>query len=329
MPSHPSPPAPQRPRTPARPDAESPARRPRDRRSWLVRFVDDNGWRAYAVPVLVVATVVWIGNVASGSTSHASRTPAAATRTHPITRTVPPSTPPPASAPRSVPPSGPVAASADRDQPTALPTGHSQRELQALPAGASYPLRGDGTFALVPGSTPVSGTGPLHRYRVSVERGLSIDAAGFAAAVAKTLGDRRGWVHGGAMSFQRVSTSPADFTITLTSSLTERSMCGYTLKVETSCFNGGRETVYVNVSRWIRGAVAFGGDIPLYRYYVVNHEVGHALGHHHMTCPKTGSPAPLMMEQTLGTTTGGRTCRPNAWPYVNGVFVTGPPAAGY
>jgi hypothetical protein len=47
---------------------------------------------------------------------------------------------------------------------------------------------------------------------------------------------------------------------------------------------------------------------------LVNHEVGHTLGQRHRNCPTDGNPAPVMMQQSKGTTTAGRTCRPNPWP---------------
>jgi Protein of unknown function (DUF3152) len=49
--------------------------------------------------------------------------------------------------------------------------------------------------------------------------------------------------------------------------------------------------------------------LPTYRQYVVNHEVGHRLGH--MLCPGTRQPAPVMQQQTLGM----HGCTVNPWPY--------------
>lgn len=60
-------------------------------------------------------------------------------------------------------------------------------------------------------------------------------------------------------------------------------------------------------------ASGYGDNVWAYRAYVVNHEVGHALGLPHETCgPKSkGGPAPIMVQQSLGT----GACAPNPWPF--------------
>jgi hypothetical protein len=67
----------------------------------------------------------------------------------------------------------------------------------------------------------------------------------------------------------------------------------------------------VNAMRWQRGADAYAGRLADYRDYVVNHEVGHALGRGHVGCPGRGQPAPVMMQQTKGV----GACLPSAWPF--------------
>jgi hypothetical protein len=312
------------------------------RRRGLARFVDAFGWRAYAIPVLSVATVLCVGNIASGSpgTGHggvpsqagqqrltsATQTPSPRPGNTPSSHPTPSPGPTPTKSPTAK-PSPTATASPNADTPKTAPTG-SPTSAAALPAGAAYVERGDGRFHVVAGQSAVHGTGPLRRYNVEVENGVDADAAGFARRVDSTLDDPRSWIHGGDVSLQRVDSGKVDFHVTLTSSMTVRSVCGYTIHVETSCFNGAEGRAFINDSRWMRGAVGYSHDLTAYRSYVVNHEVGHALGHHHMKCAKAGTPAPTMMEQTLGLSTPGvGACAPNPWPYLDGHLVTGPPTA--
>jgi Protein of unknown function (DUF3152) len=186
----------------------------------------------------------------------------------------------------------------------------------ALPAGPAYTAKGNGRFTVVPGTSKVYGTGPLHRFTVELEGGVKDDGPAFAAAVERTLSDSRSWGNGGRASFQRVDGGEVDFRVSLTASLTVRGLCGYDLPYETSCYNGEQARVVINDARWTRGAVAYSGKLAAYRLYVINHEVGHALGNNHVQCPKKGALAPIMMQQTLGISTPGvGACRPNPWPY--------------
>src|SRR5690349_16005744 len=186
----------------------------------------------------------------------------------------------------------------------------------ALPAGGPFAQRGGERYDVVPGTSKVFGSGPLHRFTVELEAGVTDDGAAFAAAVEKTLSDPHSWGRGGRASFQRIDTGVPDFRVTLTSSLTVRKLCGYDLPYETSCYNGDLARVVINDARWVRGAVAYQGDLARYRVYVINHEVGHALGHAHLQCPRNGALAPVMMQQTLGVTTPGvGSCKPNPYPF--------------
>jgi hypothetical protein len=272
----------------------------------LRRFVRAWGWRAYALPVLTALTVLCGVDVANGSTGGlplvgtGSTTPAPQAATAP--RTAEPSLPAPT-------PTGIYVDDGGTGTARPLPA-------TALPPGGPYTQRGGERYDTVPGTSKVYGSGPLHRFTVELEAGVTDDGAAFAAAVERTLADPRSWGHGGAASFQRIDSGVPDFRVTLTSSLTVRKLCGYDLPYETSCYNGDLARVVINDARWVRGAVAYKGNLALYRLYVINHEVGHALGHEHVQCPRNGAQAPVMMQQTLGVATPGvGTCRPNPYPF--------------
>jgi hypothetical protein len=274
------------------------------RRGRLARFVETYGWRAYAIPVLVVATALCALDLLTPPAGQQPGKPAVASGS-------------PLAAPRDT----QVYAEVPEDNPTGIPAG---TPADALPPGGPFASRGTGAFTVVRGTSAVSGSGPLQQYTVEIEGGVKADAAAFAAEVERILADPRGWGTGGRMSFQRVDDpNLAAFRVSLTSTMTVRQLCGYTLRSETSCYNGGFNRAVINDARWVRGAVAFGGDRPLYHQYVITHEVGHSFGHHHELCGRSGGPAPVMMQQTLST--GG--CTPNPWPFPDGSHqVTGPPA---
>ncbi len=278
----------------------------------LRRFVRAYGWRAYAVPLLTVLTVLCGVDVANGA---AAGLPLSLGGTDATAPASPPAAAPPAAT------TGPPT-TAPRPTPTRIYVddagGGSARPLPptALPPGGPYTKTGGGRFDVVPGSSKVVGSGPLRRYAVELEAGVVADGPAFAAEVERILGNPRGWTSGGRLSLQRVDGGPVDFRVSLTASLTVRRLCGYTLPFETSCYNGELGRAVINDARWVRGAVAYAANVAAYRIYVINHEVGHALGRDHQPCPKKGALAPVMMQQTLGLETAGvGSCRPNALPY--------------
>jgi hypothetical protein len=183
------------------------------------------------------------------------------------------------------------------------------------PGPQPYVEQGAGTVSVVDGTSQVYGSGPLHRFVVEVEDGIEVDGVEFATAVEHTLADPRSWGHGGQMSFQRVGAAEAAagdyaFKVTLVSPGHMETYCpGVGTGGYTSCRYG--ERAVINLARWATAVPDYQGDIATYRLYVVNHEVGHALGHGHEQCPGPGAVAPVMQQQTLGL----EGCVKNAWPY--------------
>ena len=160
------------------------------------------------------------------------------------------------------------------------------------------------------------------RYKVVVEDGLTQSAADVAEQVEGILADPRGWTADGESAFRA---SPA---VRPTSSYDSprrepwtRSAARYGLNTggEVNCSVG--KDVVVNLRRWLLATPVYADDVDAYRALIINHEVGHFLGHGHVTCPGAGKPAPAMMQQIKGM----HGCTPNVWPYdAKGRLVTGP-----
>lgn len=279
----------------APPSHRPPSGRGRSRKWWLA---------AFALIVLVAGAFV---------VGHRLEQDNAASPSAPVFVT--PSAPPPSTA--AVPP-----AVSPPPKPTKTP--------MLLQAPGAVPTHGSGRFTYATTRGPVvGGKGRLHRFRVAVEKGSNEDVTAFARQVAATLGDPRSWTAGGQVRLQLVSGSdPADFTVLLATRETAGQMClrgGTNITVSgrpyTSCRTTGR--AIINLDRWRLSAAPYvRAKVPLatYRQYVINHEVGHELGHHHQGCPKAGGPAPVMVQQTLTL----RGCRAYAWPRLGGKALTGP-----
>ena len=184
----------------------------------------------------------------------------------------------------------------------------------------SVPYSGSGEFDTAGGEGPIVGTGgELYRYRVQVERGIGQDVDEFADYVEKTLGDERSWIAGGNVRFQRVSSGSYEFTIYLATPTTTDQLCA---PLDTNGFTSCRQgdNVVINLARWVLAVPHWDSDLETYRQYVINHEVGHRLGHQHEKCPGQGQPAPVMQQQTLQLAG----CKGNAWPYIDGRLHRGP-----
>lgn len=161
---------------------------------------------------------------------------------------------------------------------------------------------------------PAPGGGRVVRYTVELEGGLDIRAEDFARTVGTVLTDPRGWQDTDGVRFVDVSPADAakgaavDLRITLASPDTTDRLCApLETRGQVSCHNSGR--VVLNLRRWVLGAEAYGSDVAQYRVYLVNHEVGHGIGHAHAYCGGPGKVAPVMMQQTYGL----KGC--TAWPW--------------
>lgn len=200
----------------------------------------------------------------------------------------------------------------------AAPATYEQKMAVPLPLDPG--LTAKGSFEAVGGFDRAPGKGQKFSYRVDVEKGLGLDKALFADAVQKTLNDDRSWAHNGAMTFERISTGRPDFVITLASPGTTGVWCaksGLDTTVDNvSCDSAATDRVMINAFRWAQGAETFGKDKMFeYRQMLINHEVGHRLGHDHVSCETPGALAPIMQQQTKTLDLKGIKCKPNPWVF--------------
>lgn len=270
------------------------------------------GVGAYAVPRLVTAD--------DGSiTAFPAVAGAAPSSALPVTGSSPssrPSSPPSAAGPRQQPTQKATSQKATSRQKSS----QKKKSVATLAKGTGTPdtpfsASGPRTYKLASEREPsASRSGRLYRFDVRVEKGLDIDADAAARAIAKTLNDKRSWRGTGRWRFQLVAAGDtADLHAYIATPGTTDRLCAPLLtQSEVSCHAGNR--VVLNARRWLTGAPAYGSDVAGYREYLVNHEFGHALGFGHLTCPRSGAPSPVMLQQTKGL--GG--CRKNPWPMTSG-----------
>ncbi|MFC8083153.1 DUF3152 domain-containing protein [Streptomyces sp. NPDC057340] len=201
--------------------------------------------------------------------------------------------------------------------------GSDEKGREEKPDPDSIPSSGPGTFATASGGGDlVGGRVRTLTYVVQVEDGIGIPAQDVAAEVERILADERGWTADGKVGFRRVSGGASDFRVRLATAGTVDDICGqYGLDTggEVNC-NVGQD-VMVNLKRWLLATQYYADDVTSYRALIINHEVGHFLGHGHEGCPGAGRPAPVMMQQIKGL----HGCRTNVWPYdAEGRAITGP-----
>lgn len=171
---------------------------------------------------------------------------------------------------------------------------------------------GAGTLRILPGEAeaPDPDADRVIDVRIEVEDGLPVDEVAFGAFVMGTLNDERSWSASEAVSFARTD-GDAQFRVVLASPDLVDEMCAPLRTVgEYSC--GRNDHAALNALRWVQGADAYldaGGELPDYRRYLVNHEVGHLLGYPHERCPEPGEPAPIMVQQSIDLDG----CAPSAW----------------
>lgn len=215
----------------------------------------------------------------------------------------------------------PASRGADRNEPQGEgnPTGEPSASVtitgpvvsgRSQPEKVEPPQSADGSYTVVGGNAAGAGDGDnVIGYMVEVEDGLPFDPEEFADEVHRILNDPRGWGESHDAVFERVDSGDVRFRVSLSSPDLTDDQCAPLLTLgRVSCWNGARAVI--NALRWGVGSETFGDDLLAYREYLINHEVGHALGYGHVNCGAPGLPAPVMVQQTKSL----EGCTPNPWP---------------
>lgn len=152
-----------------------------------------------------------------------------------------------------------------------------------------------------------------YTYDISVDEGLGMDTKKLAEGISAVLNDKRSWASDGYSAHQM--TSGAQYHIFILSPAETDNRCspgisqGYY-----SCTIGN--SVFINSDRWFNGDESFiarGGTINEYRIYLLNRQMGLALGMEEAECKAVGELSPAMEAQTKSDSP----CKANGWPYPN------------
>ncbi len=169
--------------------------------------------------------------------------------------------------------------------------------LAPLPVAAPAPEAQPSKFAAPPREAQ-----RVIRYAVA---GRGVSERRFRQDAAAVLGHPRGWGLGGRVQFRQVRRN-AHFRLYLAAPDHLPALGCWDTNY--SCRAGDR--VVINAERWKHGVPSWGRSLRDYRTMVINHEVGHWLGFGHRGCVAAGRRAPVMMQQSKGTSA----CFENPWP---------------
>jgi len=187
---------------------------------------------------------------------------------------------------------------------------------------ALVPASAGARFRTVPGDSERVGSGETYRFKVEVERSIGIHRRAFAEQVERILFDRMSWTRSGEVAFKRVDRGGNTRVMLARPRTVDRLCRPLDTRGKYSCNVG--EKVLLNLRRWRRGVPHWSSSRANYRRMLVNHEMGHRIGHGHRNCPGRGRKAPVMQQQTISL----QGCEPNWWPLRRELRATAGASAG-
>lgn len=146
-------------------------------------------------------------------------------------------------------------------------------------------------------------------YDVQTRGNITASLSEFKTQANQTLNDARGWSQL-SINFREVS-SGGQFTLVLSEASQVPTFAPGACSSAYSCRVG--RFVIINQDRWLGATSSWNnasGSLRDYRHMVINHEVGHWLGHGHYSCGGAGQLAPVMQQQSMDL----QGCKFNPWP---------------
>lgn len=192
--------------------------------------------------------------------------------------------------------------------PTSTATTAATSTKPTQRASSNWPkVSASGKFKTASKKVSAAGSaGSLRRFAVQVESSAKVSANKAGSQIAEVLNDPRSWAGSGNVRFALVDDpAKASFTVVIAAPATLKQRCKPT---GGTCLGDG--DVLIDASRWL-GLPADYASSSQWQTYLINHGVGQLLGEPKQDCPKSGRPAPVMLNQE--SELGG--CTANPWPF--------------
>ena len=151
-------------------------------------------------------------------------------------------------------------------------------------------------------------------YTVSSKGTLYTNLNEFKLLANQTLNDTRGWAR---MNVKFVEVASGGMFNLILSEAAQLPSFSSGCSAEYSCRVG--PGIIINQDRWASATNSWnaaGGSLRDYRHMVINHEVGHWLGHSHSNCSGAGQPAAVMQQQSIDL----QGCSFNPWPLASELY---------